>query len=104
MIKQKGICDVCHTEFELEERSFGFRIVEENPGSPYKKWTITVTSCVDGCLAEGLSHACGLACLYRAISENVDRKAEDPDFKIVGYEGTDDSTTRVVDLRDKRPK
>lgn len=104
MIKSKGVCDVCHTEFDLEERTFGFKITEDSPGSPFKKWTVTISSCVDGCLEEGLSHACGLACLYRAISEVVDKKAEEADFRIIGYEGADDRSTRVVDLRDRKTK
>ena len=30
MIKRKGICDVCATEFELDEGTFGIRIMEDD--------------------------------------------------------------------------
>lgn len=104
MIKRKGVCDVCHTEFELDEGSFAIKIVEDKHGPSPKKWTITVTSCVDGCLEEGFSHVCGMACLYEALSDVVEKKAQDADFKIIGYDGIDDSNTRVFDLRDKKKK
>ena len=104
MIKRKGVCDVCHTEFELDGGSFGIKIVEDSLGPSPKKWTITVTSCVDGCLDEGFSHVCGMACLYEAISEVVEKKTQESDFKIVGYDGVDDSKARVLDLRDKKKK
>ena len=68
------------------------------------KWTITVTSCGDGCLDEGFSHICGMACLYEAISETVEKKTQESDFKVVGYDGIDDSNARVLDLRDKKKK
>jgi len=104
MIKRKGVCDVCHTEFDLDEGSFGIKIVEDNRGPSPRKWTITVTSCADGCLEEGFSHVCGMACLYEAISEVVEKKTQEPDFKIDGYDGADDSKARVVDLRGKKKK
>ena len=59
MIKRKGVCDVCTTEFELDEGSFGIRIMEDHLGPSSKKWTITVSNCVDGCLEEGFSQVCG---------------------------------------------
>ncbi len=98
MIKRKGVCDVCTTEFELDEGSFGIRIMEENVG-PSKGWTITVLDCVDGCLDDGFSHVCGMACLYQAISKVIDKKTKEADFRIVGYDDADDSNTRVLDLR-----
>jgi hypothetical protein len=104
MIKRKGVCDVCGTEFELEYGSFGIRIMEDNLGPSSKKWTITISNCVDGCLDEGFSHVCGMACLYKAISEVIDKKTKEPDFKIIGYAGVDDSNTQVLDLRDKKIK
>jgi len=104
MIKRKGVCDVCNTEFELEEGRFGVRIVEDNFGPSFKKWTITVVDCVDGCLDEGFSHVCGMACLYQVISEVVDKRTKEADFKIIGYDGVDDSNTQVLDLRDKKTK
>jgi hypothetical protein len=104
MIKRKGVCDVCTTEFELDEGSFGIRIMEDSFGPSSKKWTITISSCVDGCLDEGFSHVCGMTCLYEAISEVVDRKTKESDFKIVGYDGVDDGVARVLDLRDKKIK
>ena len=104
MIKRKGVCDVCNTEFELEEGSFGLRIMEDDLGPSAKKWTITVSNCVDGCLEEGFSHVCGMACLYKAISEVVDKKTREADFKVIGYDGLDDSNARVLDLRDKKTK
>ncbi len=104
MIKRKGVCDVCATEFELDKGSFGIKVAEDDLGPPSKKWTITVVSCLDGCLDDGFSHLCGMSCLYRAISDVVEKKTEEPDFTIVGYEGIDDSHTRVLDLREKKPK
>ena len=104
MIKRKGVCDVCKTEFELDKGSFGIKIMEDDFGPSSKKWTITVLSCGDGCLDEGFSHVCGMACLYQAISEVIDKKTNEPDFKIIGYDGLDDSNTRVIDLRDKKTK
>jgi hypothetical protein len=104
MIKRKGVCDVCTTEFELDEGSFGIRITEDNLGPSSKKWTITVMSCADGCLDEGFSHVCGLTCLYEAISEVIDKKTKESDFRIIGYDGGDDSKAQVLDLRDKKIK
>jgi hypothetical protein len=104
MIKRKGVCDVCTREFELDEGSFGIRISEDNASASSRKWVITVSSCVDGCLDEGFSHVCGMACLYEAISEAIEKKTEESDFRIVGYDGADDSNTRVLDLRDKKIK
>jgi hypothetical protein len=104
MIKRKGVCDVCTTEFELDKGSFGIRITEDNLGPSSKKWSITVLSCVDGCLDEGFSHVCGMACLYQAISKVIDVKTKESDFRIIGYDGIDDSGTRVIDLRDKKIK
>jgi hypothetical protein len=104
MIKRKGVCDVCSTEFELDEGSFGIKITEDNVGLSSKKWTITVSSCVDGCLDEGFSHVCGMTCLYEAISAVVEKKTKEPDLRIVDYDGVDDSKAQVIDLRDKKPK
>ena len=103
MIKRKGVCDVCGTEFELDEGSFGIKIAEDNLGAA-KKWTITVSSCADGCLDEGFSQVCGLTCLYEAIGEVVENKTKESHIKIVGYDGADDSSARVLDLRDKKTK
>jgi len=86
----------------LDEGSFGIKIVEDSHGLSPKKWTITISSCVDGCLEEGFSQVCGMACLYEAISEVVEKKAQESDFKVVGYAGVDDSNARVLDLRDKK--
>jgi hypothetical protein len=104
MIKRKGVCDVCKTEFELDKGSFGITIMEDNLGPSSKKWTITVLSCVDGCLDEGFSHVCGMTCLYEAISEVIDRKTKEPDLRIIGYDGVDDSNVRIIDLTDKKIK
>jgi hypothetical protein len=104
MIKRKGVCDVCNTEFELDEGSFGIRIVEDKLGPSPRKWTITVSSCADGCLEEGFSQVCGLTCLYEAISEVVEKKTKESDLRIVEYDGVDDSRARVLDLRDKKTK
>ena len=103
MIIRKGICDVCGTEFELDEGSFGVKIVGDKLGTS-KKWTITVSSCADGCLDEGFSQVCGLTCLYEAIGEVVENKTKESHIKIVGYDGVDDSNAHVIDLRDKKGK
>ena len=104
MIKRKGVCDVCTTEFELDDGSFGIRIMEDNLGPSSKKWNITVVSCVDGCLEEGFSHVCGMTCLYEAISGVIDKKTKGSDFRIVGYDGVEESNVRVLDLTDKSVK
>jgi hypothetical protein len=104
MIKRKGVCDVCSTEFELDKGSFGIRIVEDDFGPSAKKWTITVLSCADGCIDEGFSHLCGMTCLYQAISEAIDKRTKEPHFRIVGYDGVDDSNIQLIDLTDKKIK
>ena len=102
MVKLKGVCDVCNTEFELDEGSFGIKIVEESQGPSPKKWTITVSSCAGGCVDEGFSQVCGMTCLYEAISEVIEKRTKEPHFRIVGYDGADDSKARILDLRDKK--
>ena len=77
MIKRKGVCDVCSTEFELDEGSFGIKIMEDHLGPSSKKWTITVSNCVEGCFEEDFSQVCGIACLYKAISEVVGKKTKE---------------------------
>jgi len=104
MIKRKGVCDVCSTEFELDEGSFGIKIMEDHLGPSSKKWTITVSNCVDGCFEEDFSQVCGMTCLYKAISEVVGKKTKESDLRIVGYDGVDDSSAQVLDLRDKKIK
>ncbi len=104
MIKRKGVCDVCKTEFELDKGSFGITIKEDDIGPSSKKWTITVLSCVDGCLDAGFSHVCGMTCLYKAISEVIDKKTKEPHFRVIGYDGLDDSNISVIDLTDKKIK
>ena len=78
--------------------------MEDNLGPSSKKWTITISNCVDGCLEEGFSHVCGITCLYEAISEVIEKKTKEADLRIVGYDGTDDSKIQVLDLRDKKTK
>jgi hypothetical protein len=78
--------------------------MEDSFGSSSKKWTITVLSCVDHCPDEGFSHVCGMACLYHAISEVIDKKTKESDFRIIGYDGVDDSNTQVLDLTGKKIK
>jgi len=104
MIKRKGVCDVCGTEFELDEGSFGVKIAEDKVGSSPKKWTITISSCADGCLDQGFSQVCGLTCLYESIGEVVENKTKESHIKIVGYDGVDDKDAHVIDLRDKKTK
>jgi hypothetical protein len=104
VIKRKGVCDVCTTEFELDQGSFGIKILEDNLDPRSKKWTITVSSCADGCLDEGVSHVCGMTCLYEAISEVIEKKTKESDFRIIGYDGVDDSNARVLDLTDRKAK
>ena len=104
MIKRKGVCDVCKTEFELDKGSFGITIKEDTLGPSANKWAITVMSCVDGCLDEGFSHVCGMACLYRAIREAIDKDTKEPDLRITDYDDLDDSNIRVLDLKDKKTK
>jgi hypothetical protein len=106
MIKHKGVCDVCTTEFELSEGSFAIKILEDVVDCSHKKWTITVLNLVDDTPPpdEGFSHVCGITCLYEALTEVIDKKTEDCKFRIIGYDGTDDSKAQVLDLTDKRVK
>jgi hypothetical protein len=53
---------------------------------------------------EGFSHVCGMTCLYEAISGVIEKKTKESDLRIVGYDGTDDSNVRVLDLTDKTVK
>ena len=45
-----------------------------------------------------------MACLYKAISEVVEKKTKESDLRIIGYDGVDDSNTQVIDFRDKKIK
>jgi hypothetical protein len=45
---------------------------------------------------------CVVACLYKAISEVVEKKTKESDLRITGYDGVDDSKIQVLDLRDKK--
>jgi len=45
-----------------------------------------------------------VACLYKAISEVVEKKTKESDLRITGYDGVDDSKIQVLDLRDKKTK
>jgi hypothetical protein len=45
-----------------------------------------------------------MACLHEAISEVIEKKTKEPHFRIVGYDGVDDSNTQVIDLTDKKIK
>ena len=45
-----------------------------------------------------------MTCLYKAISEVVGKKTKESDLRIVGYDGVDDSSAQVLDLRDKKIK
>jgi hypothetical protein len=104
MIKRKGVCDVCGVEFELIEGSFDVRIVEDSLDRSRKKWTITVLDFGDDVPEDGFFQVCGITCLYEAMAEVVEKKAEGCKFRIIGYDGTDDSKAQVLDLNDKRSK
>ena len=104
MIKRKGVCDVCETEFELSEGSFAIKIVKDSDDCSPKRWTITLLSLVNDTPGEGFSHVCGETCLFRAIEQTIEKKTGECRFKIIGYDGTDDSAIQVVDLKDKIPK
>jgi len=104
MIKRKGVCDVCETEFELSEGSFAIKITKDNDDRSSKKWTITLLSLVNDAPETGFSHVCGETCLFRAIEQAIEKKTGECRFKIIGYDGTDDSAIQVVDLKDKIPK
>ena len=104
MIKSKGVCDVCETEFELSEGSFAIKIVKDKDERSSKKWAITLLSLDNNIPEEGFSHVCGEACLFRAIEQVIERKTGECKFKIVGYDGADDSTAHVIDLKDKTVK
>jgi hypothetical protein len=104
MIKRKGVCDVCETEFELSDGSFAIKIIEDNDDRSSKKWTITLLNLVGNIPEEGFSHVCGETCLFRAIEQAIEKRTKEPTFKIIGYDSTDDNATQVLDLKDKRPK
>ena len=102
MIKRKGVCDVCDTEFELGNGSFAIKIMKDNDDRSSKKWTITLLSLADNTPGEGFSHVCGETCLFRAIEQAIEKRTEERRFKVIGDDGTD--ATQVLDLNDKRPK
>jgi hypothetical protein len=104
MIKFKGVCDVCAAEFELSEGTFAIRIVEDNLDHPRKKWTITVQDCVNDTPDEEFFHVCGITCLYEAITEVIEKKTEECKFRVIRYDGRDDTKAQVLDLTDKRGK
>jgi len=45
-----------------------------------------------------------MTCLYKAVSEAVEKKTKEADLRIVGYDGVDDSKIQVLDIRDKKIK
>lgn len=72
MIKQKGVCDVCTKEFELNNGCFAV-LVEEEVGLGNKPHiTIRIASILAS--GEAYSHVCGKACLYRMIDKHIDTK------------------------------
>ena len=103
MIKRKGVCDVCETEFELSDGSFAIKIMEDKDDRCSKKWTITLLSLVNDTPDEGFSHVCGESCLFRAIEQAIEKTTKECRFRVIGYDGTDDSAAQVLDLKDKRP-
>lgn len=83
MIRRKGVCDICGKEFELHEGSFAIQMIEDRLDRCPNRWTFTVLSCVDDVPAEGFSHVCGKACLYRAMDELIGRKTEEGKFRLI---------------------
>jgi hypothetical protein len=104
MIKRKGVCDVCTTQFDLDEGSFAVRIMEDEIDCSHKKWTITVLDCTEDTPEKGFSHVCGIGCLYETITKVIDKTREECKSGIVDHDGTDDSNVRVLDLTDKSVK
>jgi len=104
MIKRKGVCDVCTREFELDEGSFAIGIAEDIVDRHVRKWTVTILSSVQEAPGEGFSHVCGESCLFRAMEQAIEKTTKECRFKVIGYDGTDDSAAQVLDLKDKRPK
>lgn len=93
MIKRKGVCDVCTREFELDEGSFALRISEEIADRHGVKWTATIFNSVQDPPGEGFSHACGKACLYRAMDQFFAKRMGQCTFKVI-IDNTDDSTIK----------
>lgn len=104
MIKRKGICDVCATEFELDDGSFAVKTMEDELDCSHKKWTITFLNCTDDTPEEGFSHVCGIGCLYETINKVIDKTKEECKLRIVAHDGTGDSNVHVLDLADKTVK
>lgn len=74
MIKQKGVCDVCTGEFELNGGTFGVKVTQG--GEDVQRTTVFI---VHGAAKspEGYNHVCGKACLYRMLDEHLDKGATD---------------------------
>ena len=88
MITRKGICDVCTTQFELDDGSFAVRILEEDDlDCSHKKWTITVLSCTKDTPEEGFSHVCGISCLYETITKVIDKTKEECKLGVAAPDG-----------------
>ena len=99
MIKRKGICDICTTQFELDEGSFAVRIMEEELDCSHKKWTIEVSSCTEDTPSKGFSHVCGMTCLWETITKAIGKTKEECKSELIGHY-IDDSNVRVLDLTD----
>jgi hypothetical protein len=67
-IKQKGVCDVCTKEFELNGGSFGVSIINVGNGE------INVSIFPVKSAPDGVSHVCGKACLYRMLDSYIDQQ------------------------------
>jgi hypothetical protein len=78
MIKQKGVCDVCTKEFELNGGSFGVKIDADNLDYYSHNFTFTVLLSAKAAPSDSpFLHVCGKACLYRLFDQHID-KAQEP--------------------------
>jgi hypothetical protein len=74
MIKQKGVCDVCTKEFELNGGSFGVKFTQSEADTTQRTVIEIFHSAKEA--PTGYQHVCGKACLYRLVDGIIDRPIE----------------------------
>lgn len=71
MIKQKGVCDVCMSEFELNGGTFGVKVIKSEEGTIPRTVIEIFHNAHEA--PEGYQHICGKACLYRLVDTFIDK-------------------------------
>jgi hypothetical protein len=74
MLKQKGVCDLCTMEFELNTGRFAV-----HSAAIHKTLTITIAPIDEA--PEGSKHVCGKACLHRMIDQLIESNVVSPEYE-----------------------